>query len=607
MRLRDRTDTAWLRRSGKHTGAAPESLRVLRAERPRRSGLDVGESASSHMRGFGGSDDALQHAVVGGVQPRRMIQSRNERPSMAFEDDDERTLTRVAVPALSAQLLRDAVAASESEAEEVAITLPESARRIRGDSQWSVPQRVEWYVRLKLRQDVLGKLWARNLMPHDVLVWSHEQQDWVPLPQVSSLREYVDGMEQAWQTQARYSLSGEERRYSSSPPALTRSSVPPALPRMRAEDARDVVFRPTGRAARHMSSSIPNPTRVGDEPVIPRAPRVPSFSGALSVSREAQPLAPVQPERRRGPGEEWFVTALTQSSIVPSRASERAPAPSADAHAHSISRLPPPRAIPAALPPPWRATRPSRRVAIDHIERVVWMVAGVATMFAVMAVLGKIRRADLMSLAQIVSGASSSEPLKGALQPSRALASRALSAHVPDTVPPVPKGLKSVVVPAAVEEASSAEADDEADAQASTGPKSPSRGSARKRATAPRAVAAQPAVANEQSSPTVPSQNAEATAPPAPQAPSGVGSFDRAAARRALAGAAARASRCVQGSARGTVVVTYASSGLVQSVSLSQIEGENVSQGCIVGQFQAARVPPYFGGSVTVSKSFAMK
>jgi hypothetical protein len=83
------------------------------------------------------------------------------------------------------------------------------------------------------------------------------------------------------------------------------------------------------------------------------------------------------------------------------------------------------------------------------------------------------------------------------------------------------------------------------------------------------------------------------------------GSFDTGAARRILTSAASRAGRCAsEGSANGSVLVTFAPTGFVQSATMSGLTGKGVNVGCVLRAFQEARVTPFSGAPVTVRKGF---
>ncbi|WP_050430312.1 hypothetical protein [Chondromyces crocatus] len=119
----------------------------------------------------------------------------------------------------------------------------------------------------------------------------------------------------------------------------------------------------------------------------------------------------------------------------------------------------------------------------------------------------------------------------------------------------------------------------------------------RETAARDRAAVAQPAAKTTK---------AAATPTAAPEAaPAGAGDFNRSAAIAALNGAAASAAMsCKQGDAGGAKVsVTFAPSGRVTSARVES--GPFVGTptgGCIATVFRGARVPPFSGGPVAVSK-----
>ena len=97
-----------------------------------------------------------------------------------------------------------------------------------------------------------------------------------------------------------------------------------------------------------------------------------------------------------------------------------------------------------------------------------------------------------------------------------------------------------------------------------------------------------------------------------PSAPSaGTGPFSVSAAQVALTQAAANAASCKKpGGPTGTgkVQVTFATSGRVTSANVAgpPFAGTAVG-GCVAGVFRRAKVPPYAGNPITVSKSFSIK
>jgi predicted Zn finger-like uncharacterized protein len=94
------------------------------------------------------------------------------------------------------------------------------------------------------------------------------------------------------------------------------------------------------------------------------------------------------------------------------------------------------------------------------------------------------------------------------------------------------------------------------------------------------------------------------------EAPTALPAFDRAAAVEALTAAAANAGSCKQAdgpTGEGQATVTFAPSGRVTSASVSgALAGSRVG-GCVAKLFRSARVPPFAGDSVTVSKRFTVE
>lgn len=112
-------------------------------------------------------------------------------------------------------------------------------------------------------------------------------------------------------------------------------------------------------------------------------------------------------------------------------------------------------------------------------------------------------------------------------------------------------------------------------------------------------------------------EGGSSTAPAAPKVraharagkaqPKASAGFDTGAARRALASAVQRAQFCAAERANGTVVVTFAPSGGVQSVGLASLRGDEVRKGCVIRAFRGARIRPFSGSAVTVQKSFRLR
>jgi len=96
----------------------------------------------------------------------------------------------------------------------------------------------------------------------------------------------------------------------------------------------------------------------------------------------------------------------------------------------------------------------------------------------------------------------------------------------------------------------------------------------------------------------------------APKADAGAAPFNKSAAISALGSAAANAAGCkVPGGPTGSgkAIVTFAPSGRVTSANVSggKFGGTSVG-GCVASRFRGARVPPFSGSPVTVSKSFTV-
>lgn len=97
---------------------------------------------------------------------------------------------------------------------------------------------------------------------------------------------------------------------------------------------------------------------------------------------------------------------------------------------------------------------------------------------------------------------------------------------------------------------------------------------------------------------------------PATPTSSGVASFNTAAASQALSVAAAQTSICKKPdgpTGQGKVQVTFAPSGRATTANIvSGPFGGTAVGGCVSGVFKRAKVPPFTGDPVTVSKSFSI-
>jgi len=123
-------------------------------------------------------------------------------------------------------------------------------------------------------------------------------------------------------------------------------------------------------------------------------------------------------------------------------------------------------------------------------------------------------------------------------------------------------------------------------------------------ATPAAAAAAPPAAVNKPAEPAAAAKPAEAPAPVEGAA------FDKNAAVAALSAAAASAAGCKTAdgpTGSGKVSVTFAPSGRATATSVAgELAGTEVG-GCVARLFRSAKVPPFAGDPVTVSKSFSVQ
>jgi len=120
-------------------------------------------------------------------------------------------------------------------------------------------------------------------------------------------------------------------------------------------------------------------------------------------------------------------------------------------------------------------------------------------------------------------------------------------------------------------------------------------------------IAATPAAAAAVNKPAEPST----PAPPATPAPAAEGAaFDKNAAVAALGAAAASAASCKKPdgpTGSGKASVTFAPSGRATATNVSGAFAGTEVGGCVARLFRAAKVPPFAGDPVTVSKSFSIE
>ena len=103
---------------------------------------------------------------------------------------------------------------------------------------------------------------------------------------------------------------------------------------------------------------------------------------------------------------------------------------------------------------------------------------------------------------------------------------------------------------------------------------------------------------------------AEAKKPDAPAAPAAGADFDKGAAVAALSAAAASAASCKKPdgpTGGGKASVTFAPSGRATNSTVSGAFAGTEVGGCVARVFRSAKVPPFAGDPVTVSKSFSIQ
>jgi hypothetical protein len=128
-----------------------------------------------------------------------------------------------------------------------------------------------WYARLKLREKHLAKLWAYNLTARDVMVWSPEHRDWVPLLALRQMRAAVLSVLQDTET---------DQSEKSAPRPLPNGAYGASLPA--------AGQGPEIGQAYASSSSIPPAVVPQVEPQIAAPPRQPSLR-FLSVLAKIHP------------------------------------------------------------------------------------------------------------------------------------------------------------------------------------------------------------------------------------------------------------------------------------------------------------------------------
>lgn len=450
-----------------------------------------------------------------------------------------------------------------------------------------------WYVRLRLREDRIARLWVDQQTERDVLVWRDDTESWAPLLTVPQLRNAL----------------------------LVQRAIKDPLPAVPGS------LRPgAGEAAPPLGAGAPSscaPVVVdADEIVIPGAPRVPDLgvapelearrapTGSIALAPRPSPTVSVRPPP---PSTRVGVTTAVMPAAEPNHRPARTTV-TATMPAMAVSS----RRADGASPPRTSSTaRTSRTVAaptpVAHPERLAWMAAVVAvSAFAVVtASIGHRQRnviAQLSAAAPAGFSTTAANPAVGSgpdpAEPSTvtadAAAARSASgvepahldvsaaaANAPARVPdPTAQPDAQRDPPAASDSAASDDTERSSNAASAAAGARTTRRSAAARVTEPALVAAQSPVAK---TPVSGSSN----------------SFDKGAARSAAVSAAQRVRYCAEGPASGTVQITFAPSGLVSNATIVRLKGDGIRSDCVLRSFQAARISPFAGQPVTVQKSFS--
>jgi hypothetical protein len=459
-----------------------------------------------------------------------------------------------------------------------------------------------WYVRLRIRDDRLAKLWVWKLAEHDVIVWSEADERWKKLLVVPELRTAVrkatasayarkaapseappkadpaktrrrmesladedasptttrrklESLEDSdfdeQPTQARLPLHKTSGRAVEQAPTRARprtASVPPPRPTnpfLQALPQRPVSVpppRPVDPFLHALTTSIPPAVHSTPAPEIPRAPRLPSFND-LSAASRAAPVPPHVPAPR--------VLTLIQPQQV-----------------RTASRV------------------ASRAVSQFSIRNISWAMvpiacAGVFAMY--------LDRNPIGYEPSSVATRQSAAPIRAAgMLGDYDLTGERFAALIRSSMPvcsgqPSTSESSNVISPE----------------QLATISNGSNRYSSPWRTVKPTlgAYVGSRKVGDKGSA-----QSTGAGSGAAAGADSN--EFDKDGARTALKFAIARVRNCSNSGVSGSALITFATSGTVQRVQLSQLVGDDVDPSCVTRALSGARVPPYTGSAVTVRKAF---
>ena len=454
-----------------------------------------------------------------------------------------------------------------------------------------------WYVRLRIRDDRLAKLWVWKLAEHDVIVWNEAEECWKKLLAVPELRTAV--------RQATTSAYARKAAPSEAPPktipakarrrmeSLADEDASPTKTRRRMESLADLDFDEQPTQAR---LPLRKTTGRDVEPVPTRArPRTASVPPPRPANQFLQSLPPrpisESPPRPVDP----FLHALTTSippamttSIPPAVHSNPAPEiPRAPRVPSFIDRAPVPPNVPGprvlTLVQPHKGRAAPRAVSQFSIRNISWAMVPIACagVFAMYLDRNPIGYEPLSMSAQ-----QSAPPAQAAgMLGDNELTGERFAALLHGSMPvcsgqPAASESSSVISPE----------------QLATVPdvSTKTSGSAWRTVKPTTGVFATARKVGDKGNQSASGATAAA----------GNNDFDRDGALTALKYAIARVRNCSNSGVSGSALITFATSGTVQSVKLSQLVGDDVDPSCVTRALSGTRVPPFTGIPITVRKAF---
>ena len=443
-------------------------------------------------------------------------------------------------------------------------------------------KRSEWFVRLRLTEDRIAKLWVRRLAPLDVLVWWEENQTWAPLLAVPEMRTAVAAMRDT--DEARRHEHGELLPPPPEEEALD-LGVRDASEKLRQVERRPVETPPEVEARHGAELQQSGWVEKWRQRLVAEARMTPAVKALISgAQRNMDQAAMLRPKDIRPPPSSLppMVVDMAPPEIPAAPRAPKVEVPTShDTGSRANRATPAPTlVIPARVAPTRTASTivGLLRSRVGSIERALWLAAAAVLMVMVVALVN--RRSP--------SAAQSSDEPTQAKQASAMVRAPVVRTSVVRR-PSAPTGAASVGSEPKGGESAASDVPRARDAQAA-------RQATRRAPPSLRTVSRPPV------SQVAPATGSPPTTGGGPQPE--VGAFDRGGARRALISAAQRVAYCGEGPISGSVVVTFVPSGFVRNVSLATLVGENVRADCVLRAFQAVRITPYSGAPVTASKSF---